>query len=134
MNTRFSLHFSDHSVNYHLQLKEVDYSTNNTITIADKNYRVKGTDEAIAQLKSHLKVNEFDNVSQFKASLQKDLGVGNHASIVFQRVINKRDQATIDSIDVGVGHASRKTSELEAIHAIQSKLGSWKEKISFQAR
>lgn len=121
MNTQFFLDFSDQSVNYHLQLKQVDYHANNTITIADKNYRVKGTDEAIKQLKSHLKVNKFENVSQLKASLQKDLGAGNHVSVVFQRVINKRNQPTVDSTHVEVGHAPCKT-EVEAIHAIQNKL------------
>lgn len=110
MNTRFSIDFSDHSGNYSLQLKEVDYRANNTVTIANKNYKIKGTDEAITQLKSHLKVNEFENISQLKASLQSNLGGQNKVSVVFQKVINKSDQPKI--------------SEAEAVQTIQSKLES----------
>jgi CubicO group peptidase (beta-lactamase class C family) len=88
MTARFSLDFSDSSGNYHLQLKQVDQSTKNSITIDKQQYKIKGSDEAVARLKSHLKVSEFENAPQFTASLKEGLGIEKKESVVFQKIIS----------------------------------------------
>ncbi len=124
MSSQFSLHFSDHSGDYHLQLKEVDHQKKNSIAIAGRSYKIKGSEAAITQLKSHLKVNKFENFHQFKASLQANVGVEKKVSVVFQKIIKKSDQPNVSlySTPVEAGHIPLKSNEVEAISAIQSKV------------
>lgn len=85
--TSFHLSFSDQSSNYHLQLKEVDHTKKNSVLIDNKRYKLKGSDEAITHLNSHLKTHEFTSFQQFTAVLQEDLGPEKKETVVFEKII-----------------------------------------------
>nr|MBA2727862.1 beta-lactamase family protein [Parachlamydiaceae bacterium] len=91
MIPNYSLNFSDNSGAHSFQLKKIDQNVAhlpiNVISIDKINYKIKGSDEEIARLKTHISTGGLVSFGGFSGSLQENQGIVKKESVIFKNTI-----------------------------------------------
>lgn len=85
--SHFSLGIKDQTGFYEVSLHEVSKSSKDTVLISGKNYKILGSEPAISKLRFNMTNSSFENVSEFTASVQRNVKSQEKTEVVFQEII-----------------------------------------------
>lgn len=91
----FSLGIKDQTGSYEVSLHEVGKSSKNTVVIAGKNYKILGSEAAVSKLRSNMVGSSFENVSEFTASVNKNLKSHGKTEVVFQEIMGLNSDSPV---------------------------------------
>jgi hypothetical protein len=95
----FLISFKDQIGSFEISLQKVNKSSENTLSIRGKPYKVVGSKPAIAQLRSHLISNTFDSFDEFSATLSRNIASERENSINPQDISDETPVSSMGSAE-----------------------------------
>jgi D-alanyl-D-alanine carboxypeptidase len=91
--SHFSLGIKDQTGFYEVSLHEVSKSSKNTVLISGKNYKILGSEPAVSKLRVNMTSSSFENVSEFTASVHRNVKSQEKTEVVFQEIIGQNSNS-----------------------------------------
>lgn len=95
--TDLPFRFKDSTGSYEVNLHRVEKSSNKTISINGKNYKVSGGDDAVSQLRSHITKSNFKTFESFAKSVSKHIDPKGKENVLFHKILGKQEDVSIKS-------------------------------------
>lgn len=91
--SHFSLSMHDQTGFYEVSLHQVNKGSKNTVSISGKTYKILGSEHAISKLRANIKGSSFENVSEFTASVNRNVKSLEKTNVVFQELIGGKSDS-----------------------------------------